>query len=316
MSILDRRDILLEALKKVEKNGILAHSYLLNYDNQEIVDNFLNDWLEFLVCENKDGYNPCHQCISCKKWVKNNFLSIYHLKSNSKSGQILTNELQEFQGKFNFTSDEPIKIGIIYEADKMIFQAQNSFLKTLEEPPQKSLFILLTKNPTRLLQTILSRCQHILLPSKLKTFDTPECSQILDTLTHLHPRAGAEVAIRCAEEINSIFNQLFKSCEAKIADEEKGNSKNKLLVTTLYLQERQKLLSLMEVWFYQLFIQKVSPKQRVNYDFNNYYPKNFKWEFNDIQKCLNLFKILLKDYQSNINEKLALNNFCFQVCSL
>lgn len=53
------------------------------------------------------------------------------------------------------------KVGVITEADRMNDQAANAFLKTLEEPPQNTLLLLLTANPQRLLPTILSRCVRI-----------------------------------------------------------------------------------------------------------------------------------------------------------
>ena len=53
------------------------------------------------------------------------------------------------------------KVGVIVEADRMNDQAANAFLKTLEEPPQNTLLLLLTANPQRLLPTILSRCVRV-----------------------------------------------------------------------------------------------------------------------------------------------------------
>ena len=53
------------------------------------------------------------------------------------------------------------KVGVITEADRMRDQAANAFLKTLEEPPQNTLLLLLTANPQRLLPTILSRCVRV-----------------------------------------------------------------------------------------------------------------------------------------------------------
>jgi DNA polymerase-3 subunit delta' len=53
------------------------------------------------------------------------------------------------------------KVGVITEADRMNDQAANAFLKTLEEPPQNTLLLLLTANPQRLLPTILSRCVRV-----------------------------------------------------------------------------------------------------------------------------------------------------------
>ena len=56
------------------------------------------------------------------------------------------------------------KVGVIVGADRMETEAANSFLKTLEEPPAKTLFLLLTDQPDAVLPTIVSRSQRIDLP--------------------------------------------------------------------------------------------------------------------------------------------------------
>ena len=55
------------------------------------------------------------------------------------------------------------KVFIIDEADRMDIPGQNAMLKTLEEPPSSTYFILVTDRPERLIPTIWSRCQHIAL---------------------------------------------------------------------------------------------------------------------------------------------------------
>ena len=56
------------------------------------------------------------------------------------------------------------KVGVVVGADRMETEAANSFLKTLEEPPPKTLFLLLTDQPDAILPTIVSRAQRIDLP--------------------------------------------------------------------------------------------------------------------------------------------------------
>lgn len=56
------------------------------------------------------------------------------------------------------------KVGVVVSADRMETSAANSFLKTLEEPPPKTLFLLQTDAPDSILPTIVSRCQRIDLP--------------------------------------------------------------------------------------------------------------------------------------------------------
>jgi len=73
-------------------------------------------------------------------------------------------ELQKFLSRKPYQAE--IKVVIMPEAEKMTLPAQNSFLKTLEEPPENSLIILCCPNKDQLLSTIISRCQLIKLPPK------------------------------------------------------------------------------------------------------------------------------------------------------
>lgn len=76
-----------------------------------------------------------------------------------------------------------VKIALIYQAEKLTLTAQNSFLKTLEEPPARSLIILETANPNLLLPTIASRCQIIKLGSspqvQSKKIEIESCQQLI-----------------------------------------------------------------------------------------------------------------------------------------
>jgi len=67
----------------------------------------------------------------------------------------LMHEIQLKSGEAEF------KVAIIVAADRLNPQAANAFLKTLEEPPSKSVLILLTTEPGRILETIISRCLRL-----------------------------------------------------------------------------------------------------------------------------------------------------------
>lgn len=76
--------------------------------------------------------------------------------------QIQINQIREFSWRLSLKPMEASSIvGIIDNAHLMTIEAQNCFLKTLEEPRAKSILILITPHPDFLLPTILSRCQEI-----------------------------------------------------------------------------------------------------------------------------------------------------------
>lgn len=78
----------------------------------------------------------------------------------NKQGEIRVDDAQEILKSLSLKSYEGgYKIMIIWMADKMNIAASNKLLKLLEEPPEKTVFILITENEEDILQTIRSRCQ-------------------------------------------------------------------------------------------------------------------------------------------------------------
>ena len=111
-----------------------------------ISDNFMVEFRQFIV-ENPYG--------SLFDWLKN-------LGIQNKQGLIGVDEATEINKKLSLKAYEGgYKVMIIWMADKMNGSSANKLLKLLEEPPAKTVFILITESTGDLLQTILSRCQII-----------------------------------------------------------------------------------------------------------------------------------------------------------
>ncbi|MFC1627425.1 hypothetical protein ACFL18_02655, partial [Patescibacteria group bacterium] len=73
-------------------------------------------------------------------------------------------QLEAFLSKKPY--QKPQKTALIQQAEKLTIPAQNALLKTLEEPPASSQIILLASHQSKLLPTIISRCQHFHLAAK------------------------------------------------------------------------------------------------------------------------------------------------------
>ena len=86
------------------------------------------------------------------------------VRPRMKSRRIGVDEIRNLEQTLHLAAPGgACKVGVIVEADRMNDQAANAFLKTLEEPPQNTMLLLLTANPQRLLPTILSRCVRMQL---------------------------------------------------------------------------------------------------------------------------------------------------------
>ncbi len=116
----------------------------LNVTSKPKSIDFIKEWREFII-ENSYG--------SLFDWL--NFL-----EAGNKQGEIRVDDAQEIVKLLSLKSYEGgYKVVIIWMADKMNIAASNKLLKLLEEPTDKTLFLLIAENEEDLIQTILSRCQ-------------------------------------------------------------------------------------------------------------------------------------------------------------
>lgn len=106
--------------------------------------------------------DSCGECLSCRKIAHDNHTDVRIISPSGRARNIgvdvidFVNDLAAYHA---FVGDW--RVIIVEDADRMREPAQNHFLKTLEEPPSNTLFILLTEYPGLLLPTIRSRCQQL-----------------------------------------------------------------------------------------------------------------------------------------------------------
>jgi len=113
-----------------------------------------------IACTSKEE-KPCFSCTSCTKVISGNHPEIKWIKGE---GSIKIEAIRDIQKEIHLKPYEGNhKIFILLDCETMTPQAQNAFLKTLEEPPSYATIILITENSGRLLPTIVSRCQLLKL---------------------------------------------------------------------------------------------------------------------------------------------------------
>lgn len=114
------------------------------------------------------------------------------------------------------------KVPVIVSADRLKAEAANAFLKTLEEPPPKTLFLLLVDAMTDLLPTIVSRCQVLHLEGQ-RRLDEPWRGQLLGLLSGITSKSVLQDTAR-ADVLCAILDDMNKSAEKQVREEAKENS--------------------------------------------------------------------------------------------
>jgi DNA polymerase-3 subunit delta' len=115
--------------------------------------------LNNLTPEKEKATNEC-ECISCKKIKKGIHPDVFLIEYGGIKDIKVDQIREELEDRLYFKPFEGrYKVAIVDEAHRMNLNAQNAFLKTLEEPPSDSVIILITSQPQALLPTIRSRCQ-------------------------------------------------------------------------------------------------------------------------------------------------------------
>ncbi len=150
-------ELILNIINKSVKNKNFSHSYIISGDYGLGKKTIANYFAKSILCESTPPCNSCQTCTSIDN--KNNSDILYiTLKNNKKSLGVndIRNEVIQKLHLKPYKYD--YKIFIIDKCDTMTIEAQNSLLKSIEEPPPYAIFFLLTENINNFLSTILSRC--------------------------------------------------------------------------------------------------------------------------------------------------------------
>lgn len=157
----DSQPIAYSLLTNSIKNGKLSHAYLIDANNSEEAFDFVIAFVQTILCTNHyTNFDHCHDCNICHRIKNHNYPEIKIIETDSLI--IKKEQLLELQSEFSRSSIEGnYRIYIIKDCDKMNKQASNCLLKFLEEPVPGIIAILLTNHFSRILSTIVSRCQII-----------------------------------------------------------------------------------------------------------------------------------------------------------
>ncbi|MDO5725393.1 MAG: DNA polymerase III subunit delta' [Tissierellia bacterium] len=150
-------DAIINSLMRMIEQREIGHLFLFSGNSGVGKKYIANIFAKALLCPSKVE-RPCGNCPSCYKFSNHTHPDLFYVKpeNNLIRKETISNLIENANVR---PYESELKVFIIDHADLMNKEAQNAFLKTLEEPPSYLKIILLSSNPKRLLPTILSRCQ-------------------------------------------------------------------------------------------------------------------------------------------------------------
>ncbi len=147
---------IIEHLQKAIRNRQVSHAYI--FDGPDGVGKRMvaERFAATLQCL-EGGVEPCGRCMSCRQMMSGNQPDVSYLTREKEQYRVqeMREQLCDQMPIKPFAG--PYRIFIVDEAERLNEQSQNALLKTLEEPPEYGVILLLTNNRETLLQTIVSR---------------------------------------------------------------------------------------------------------------------------------------------------------------
>jgi DNA polymerase-3 subunit gamma/tau len=137
-----------------------------------------------LNCVNGPTLTPCGECESCLTIAAGTSLDVIEMDAASNRSVDDVRELRERVGYA--PAEGRWKVYILDEAHMLTKEAWNAFLKTLEEPPPNTVFVLATTEPQKVMATIVDRCQRF-------DFQRPSLDQIAEVVRRVASAEGIEV---------------------------------------------------------------------------------------------------------------------------
>ena len=198
----------------------MPHAYCLVGDPHGDARELATQISSLLLCEKGPAEAPCGSCDACSRSSRGIHPDVFSIAPEMKSRTIGIDPVRE--KLLPWTSEKSFsggwKVCVIEFADRLVEEAANAILKTLEEPPENTLFLLLCDNPAALLPTISSRCQTLDLTSGRKVPAEPWRSRVGQAMvahSNASPvRYAATVARLCA-----MFDEIKEQAEEETAAE-------------------------------------------------------------------------------------------------
>ncbi|MFZ0060165.1 MAG: DNA polymerase III subunit gamma/tau [Acidimicrobiales bacterium] len=151
------QDHVTRALVNAVRDGHVAHAYLFSGPRGTGKTSTARILAKALNCATPDGGEPCGTCESCESITAGSSFDVHELDAASNNG---VDAMRDLVARASLATPGRWKVYIVDEVHMLSPAASNTLLKTLEEPPDRVVFVLATTDPQKVLPTLRSRTQH------------------------------------------------------------------------------------------------------------------------------------------------------------
>ena len=292
------------------------HAYLFQGEEGVGKEALARTFAAGLQCQSESADKPCKECVSCRQMESGNQPDVIWVTREKASLGVdeIREQLCNTMDIKPFSS--PYKIYLVPEAEKMTEAAQNALLKTIEEPPEYAVIMLLTSNVDALLPTIQSRCVRL----DLKVVDDNLVKKYLMERLHV-PDYQAEIDASFAQ------GSIGRAKDAATSEEFSAMTENALkilkYVNTMEVYEladeikslsgeKQNIgdyLDIFQFWFRDVLMFKATQevdnlvfKQEINYIKEQASQRSYE----NLEKILEALEKTKVRLRANVNFELAL----------
>ncbi len=324
------QDKAIEILKAHIRQSRLSHGYLFIGPQGVGKKMAAKTLAKALNCEN-ETLDSCGRCASCLKIEKNQHPDVHiinastALNSNYEQGKgeagnsqaIKIGHIRQLQKEISLKPYEAkVKVFIIEDAHNLTAEASNALLKILEEPPVKSLIILVSAKPTLLFKTIISRCQVV----KFYPLAREQLKEVLNKDYGLEANLAHFLAYFCEGRLGKalalkdtdIFREKNRVIDALAMPRRQG-----LEDLSVKREDVRGMLNILTTWFRDMYLVKVGMPhlELINFDRKSELLKLMQhFTFVDLDEVLNCISDSLVYLEQNINVRLLLANLKVQIC--
>ncbi|NQT92279.1 MAG: hypothetical protein HQ559_05930 [Lentisphaerae bacterium] len=246
--------------------GRLAQAYLIESPSLVEACGLASRMAARVHCEGKE--RPCGACGGCRRVERLTHPDLLWVAPEKKSRLISVEQVRSVRSRVYLTSyTGGWKTVVLEAADRLGKGASNAFLKTLEEPPDETLFLLLTETAESILPTVLSRCQRVVLSGQEAELPEEWRNEVMSLLTE-EPGGSVIAALSRGERLAAFLKGIRGGIEKEERQRTAGNedhddARSDARASAKYRHVRSGIVRAIQMWYRDILIMHCGAEEDV-----------------------------------------------------